>query len=434
MSPGDSRAGRKRIVITGLGAVTVVGTTPEAFHASLVQGRSGITRWKRPQDERWYSRVGGDLSDFDLAAHLEEQGGRYPAEHVKECRALMRAAPLVTRLVSAAALQAWHDAELPARIPPERIGHVLGGHNLNAGYFVENALVFHRDEPDYIEPLFGLHSLDTDVLSATSELLTVKGPSFTVGGACASGHLALLAGVDLLRAGRADAVLVTGAPIELEPMAVHSWALLDAISTRSFNDEPERASRPFDALREGFVPSEGAGALILETLASARGRRARIHGELLGMSSTSDACRLTRPDLDGQLRAIRLALEDARVTPDQVDYVNAHATSTPLGDTVEVAAIKAALGGRAHEIPVSSTKSMIGHCLSAAAILEMIATLLQIRDGVLHPTINQEQPDPELDLDFVPNQAREASLAVALSNSFGFGGINSCAVVGRWNG
>jgi len=431
MKPGEWRDAGQRIVITGMGAVTVVGDAPDSFHDALIAGRSGITRWKQPRDDRHYSRIGGDLGDFDLAAHLAAQSGRYPAAQVKHCLSLMRAAPLAARLVAAAALQAWHDAGMPMMYEPERIGHILGGHNLNAGYIVENNLIFHQDDPDYIEPLFGLFCLDTDVLSATSELLTLKGPSFTVGGACASGHTALLTAVDLLRAGRADAFVVSGAPIELEPVAVHSWALMDAISFRSFNDAPERASRPFDSLREGFVPSEGAGALILETLQGARSRHARIHGELLGTSATSDASRLTRPDLQGQQRAIRLSLEDARISPDRVDYVNAHATSTPLGDSVEVAALKAALGTHAGRIPVNSTKSMIGHCLSAAAILELVATLQQMRHGVVHPTINQEQPDPELDLDFVPNQARAARIDVALSNSFGFGGINSCVVVGR---
>lgn len=415
-----------------MGVVSVVGDSTETFHESLIAGRSGISRWKQPRDDRHYSRIGGDLSDFDIVAHLQRRAAVYPAEQTKRCLALMRAVPLVPKLVVAAALQAWHDAG-PPDILPTRIGHVLGGHNLNVGYIGKNVLTFHQDDPDYIEPLYGLLSLDTDVLSATSELLGLKGPSFTVGGACASGNLALLAAVDLLRAGRADAMLVSGAPIELEPVALQGWALMDALSIRTFNDEPERASRPFDALREGFVPSEGSGALILETLESARARGARIHAELLGASGTSDASRLTRPDLDGQLRAMQLALDDARINPDQVDYLNAHATSTPLGDAVEVAAIKAALGSHARKIPVNSTKSMIGHCLSAAGIVELIATLLQMSHGVVHPTINQDHADPELDLDFVPNQAREATIDIAMSNSFGFGGINSSVVVGRLN-
>jgi 3-oxoacyl-(acyl-carrier-protein) synthase len=429
MRRAPGRDADRRVVVTGLGVVSVVGDTTESFLSSLLEGRSGITRWKRPPEHYPYARIGGDLSDFDLAGHLQRQ--HYSPAKVKECLRLMRAAPRVPRLVAAAALQAYHDAGLPNGLPPERIGHVLAGHNLNAGYIVENSLTFHQDEPDYIEPLFGLFCLDTDVLSATSELLGLRGPSFTVGGACASGNLAIGAGVDLVRAGRADAVVVTGAPIELEPVALHAWALLDAIAMRSFNDEPERASRPFDALREGFVPGEGAGAVVLETLAGARARGAAIHGEVLGTSAVSDASRLTRPDLAGQTRAMELALADAGVAPDDVDYVNAHATSTPIGDAVEVAALKAALGNRASHIPVNSTKSMIGHCLSAAALIELVATLLQMRRGMVHPTINQEAPDPELDLDFVPNQARDARIDVALSNSFGFGGLNACVVVGR---
>ena len=432
MTDRGARDSRTRIVITGMGVVTTLGETPESFHEALVAGRSGITEWKRPHDPRLPSRIGGDLSDFDLSAHLAENSGRYAPATIKRCLALMRAAPLVPRLVAAAALQAHHDANIDGRIAPERISHVLAGHNVNMGYIVENGLTFYREDPDYIEPLFGLLCLDTDVLSATSELLTLKGPSFTVGGACASGNMALLAAVDLLRSGRADAALVTGAPIELEPVGLHSWSMIEAISTRSFNDEPARASRPFDARREGFVPSEGAGALMLETLDSADARGAHIHAELLGVSAGADASRLTRPDLDGQVHAMKLALEDAGITPGDVDYINAHATSTPLGDTVEVQAVKAVFGKRAHEIPISSTKSMLGHCLSAAAVVEMVATLLQMRHGVLHPTINQEEPDPELDLDFVPNHSRPAVIDVALSNSFGFGGMNSCAVVSRF--
>jgi 3-oxoacyl-(acyl-carrier-protein) synthase len=406
MTARAGRDARQRFVITGLGVVSVVGDSTETFHAALVEGRSGITKWKRPRDARHYSRIGGDMSDFDLAAHLDRNASRYPVEQTKRCLALMRSAPLVPRLVAAAALQAWHDAGGLTGAAAERVGHTVAGHNLNTGYLVENCLTFHQDDPDYMEPLFGLLALDTDVLSATSELLGLKGPSFTVGGACASGNLALVAAVDLLRSGRADAILVSGAPIELEPVALHAWAMLDAISIRSFNDDPARASRPFDALREGFVPSEGSGTIVLETLEHARARGARVHAELLGVSATSDASRLTRPDIDGQLRAMRLALDDAGVSPSQVDYINAHATSTPLGDTVEVAAIKAALGERAARIPVNSTKSMIGHCLSAAGIVELIATVLQMSHGVVHPTINQEQPDPDVDLDVVPNHSR----------------------------
>jgi len=416
-----------------MGAVTVVGDSPSRFYESLLAGRSGITRWKRADRmSGCASRIGGDLSDFDLAGHLRGLGFPGGEDLGKRCLTVMRAAPRVTKLVAAAALQAHADANSLRGVPPERTAHVLAGHNLNAGYVVENALVFHRDEPDYIEPLFGLLCLDTDVLSTTSELLDLRGPSFTVGGACASGNLAVLAALDLLRAGRADAAVVSGAPIELEPVSLHGWSLIEAITTRSFNDDPARASRPFDARREGFVPSEGAGALILETLEGASGRGARIHGEILGGSATSDASHLTRPDREGQIRAMREAMDDAGIEAAEVDYVNAHATSTPMGDAVEVAAIEAALGPRARRIPVNATKSMIGHCLSAAGVLEIIATLLQTVHGRIHPTINLDHPDPELDLDFVAEGPRAASIGVAISNSFGFGGLNSSVVVGRF--
>ncbi|MEM9484965.1 MAG: beta-ketoacyl-[acyl-carrier-protein] synthase family protein, partial [Cyanobacteria bacterium P01_F01_bin.116] len=236
--------------------------------------------------------------------------------------------------------------------------------------------------------------------------------------------------LDLIRSGRASAVMVSAAAMELSPIWLQGWTLINAISFRSFNDEPTRASRPFDKRREGFVPSEGAGVVVLESLASARERGACIHAELLGASSTSNASRLTKPGLDGQSRAMFCALQDARVEPEQVDYINAHATSTPLGDASEVAAIKKVFGSHAYQIPINSTKSILGHCLTASSMVEMITTILQMKHSLVHPTINLEDPDPELDLDFVPHQAREHAIDIALSNSFGFGGLNSSIVVG----
>ena len=429
---GTTRPDSQRVVVTGMGVVTPIGDTLETFWTALVEGRSGIGHWKRPIDERCYARIGGDMSDFDLAAHLQRQG--YAPDVVKRCLALMRVSPLVPKLVVAAALQAWHDAGFTEPPDAGRIGHVMAGHNVNAGYIVQNALTFYQTDPDYIEPLFGLVALDSDVLAVTSELLSLRGTSFTVGGACASGNVALLAALDLLRAGRADAVLVSGAPIEHEQVAMHSWTMLEALSFRSFNDAPERACRPFDALREGFVASEGAGALVLEKLEGARARGARIYAELLGAAVTSDACRLTRPDPDGQVRAMQLALDDAHADAGEVDYVNAHATSTRLGDAVEASAIACVLGARARDVPVNATKSMLGHCLTAAGVVEAVATVLQMTRGVVHPTINQEQDDPEIELDVVPNRARPAAISLALSNSFGFGGYNSTIVLGRFVG
>jgi 3-oxoacyl-(acyl-carrier-protein) synthase len=430
MGANDQDSSGRRVVVTGMGIVTTIGESLSEYLSALIAGRSGITRWKH-MDERSDSKIGGDMSDFDVEAHVARVGKGYSPAMIQLAQKLLRATPLSGRLTAAAALQAFVDAGMPdARLDSERLGHVLAGHNLNMDYIVQNVLTYH-DEPDFIDPLFGLLVMDTDVLSVISELLTVKGPSFTVGNACASGNLAVLAGLDLIRSGRADAVIVSGGAFGLDPMTLHGWAMIEALSCRSFNEEPARASRPFDTRREGFVPSEGAGALVLETLTGARKRGARMYAELLGAASTSDASRLTKPHLDGQVRVIHGALRDARITPEQIDYINAHATSTPLGDAVEVAAIKAVFGDHAYRIPINATKSMLGHCLTAAGVVELVATILQMANDVVHPTINQEEQDSQLDLDFVPNEARQHRIEVAISNAFGFGGLNSCVVVGR---
>jgi 3-oxoacyl-(acyl-carrier-protein) synthase len=329
-------------------------------------------------------------------------------------------------------MQAFTDARAENAIAPERIAHVCAGQNLSLSYYAENLRSFEQ-HPDDIEPLLGMIALDTDTVGVVCELLNLRGPCSLVGGACASGNLALLSGLDLIRSGRADAVVVTGAPSSFDSMILHAWTMIDALTFQSFNDEPERASRPFDARREGFVPSEGAGAVVLESLASARHRGAKVRAEIVGAAATSDACRLPKPHEEGQVRAMRNALLDAGIGADEIDYVNAHATSTPLGDAVEVGALKTVFGRHAYEIPVNSTKSMIGHCLTSAAVMELVATLLQMEHGMVHPTINQEEPDPALDLDFVPNRARAHRIDKAISNSFGFGGINSSIVVARIN-
>lgn len=420
----------KTVVVTGMGIVTPCGESVAEFHASLAAGRSGITRWKR-DTTKICSKIGGDMCRFDFSAHLARVGSSYPLR-LKECaQLLLRTAPLAPRLSMAAALQAYLDAGLPdPALPPERFGHILGGTNFNASYILENAVTF-DEEPDFIEPLYGVMALDTDVLARVSDLLALKGPSWTVGNACGSTNIALITGMDLIRSGRADAVMVTGASGMLDPLILHSWAMLGALSSESFNERPEQASRPFDLKREGFVPSEGAAAVVLEALASAHARGATVHARLRGGASASDGTCQIRPSAEGQMRAIRAALADARVNPEQIDYVNAHATSTPLGDQVEVSAIKGALGSQVYRIPVNSTKSMTGHLLNAAALVELIATILEMENGFVHPTINLEEPGEHLDLDFVPNRAREHKVNIALSNSFGFGGLNSSLIIER---
>ena len=418
----------RTVAVTGMGIVTPNGETVPEFLDALVTGRSGITRWKRDA-ARMASKIGGDMSEFSIAAHFERVGKSYPARLKEAAKVILRSAPLAPHLAIAAALRAFVDAGLPdPSLAPECIGHILGGTNFNASYILQNGNTF-NDEPDFIEPLYGVMVLDTDVLARVCDLLTLKGPSWTVGNACGSANIALITGMDLIRSRRAEAVVVTAASGGLDPVLLHSWATLGALSADSFNDEPARASRPFDRRREGFVPSEGAAAVVLETLAGARARGAPIHAKLLGGGSASDATRQIRPSQEGQMRAMRAALKDARLNPEQLDYCNAHATSTPLGDQIEVAAIKSVLGEHAYKIPVNATKSMTGHLLNAAALVELVAVVLQMENNFVHATINLEEQDKELDLDFVPNQAREYKSRRVMSNSFGFGGLNSSLII-----
>lgn len=419
-----------RVVITGMGAVSPLGECIDEYLAALRSGRSGIAQWQRT-DGLGFSKIGGDMSSFDLKAHLDSVGATYPDPVKKIAQKLLRTTPLSGQLTAAAALQAYCSSGLSvADSNATPTGHILAGHNLNMPYAYENVFRY-QEEPRYIDSRYGLLALDTDVLAVIAELLGLRGPCFMVGGACASGNLALLTALDTLRLGRADAVVVTGGASTLDFVMRQGWSLINALTIRSFNETPEQASRPFDARREGFVPSEGSGAIVLETLKSAEARGATIYAELLGAASTSSASRLTHPNLEAQTRVMQEALDDAGIVAEQVDCINAHATSTPAGDAVEVEAFKVVLGKHAYRIPVNSTKSMLGHCVTSSAILELIAVILQMQHGFVHPTINQTDPDPELDLDFVPNEARPYQMQIVLSNAFGFGGLNSSVVVGK---
>jgi 3-oxoacyl-(acyl-carrier-protein) synthase len=424
------RDDERRVVVTGMGVITSMGETPEDFSEALVHGRSGIDRWKKVDGSRIYAKIGGDISDFDIKVHLARYGKDYPSELVQRALRLLRDVPLPANGVAAAAMRAYLDSGIDGQVRPERFGHILGGHNLNTWYCIENYLAF-DEEPEFTDPMYLPRRLDTHVVSVNSEIFGLKGPAWTVGSACSSGNVAVVTAMDIIRAGRADAMLVTASSETADLVGLQSLALLGALSVESFNDEPQRASRPFDKRREGFVAAGGGAAVILETLAGARRRGAPILGEILGGASSCDASSITKPNVEGQVNALKGALEDAGVNPEDVNYINAHATSTPIGDAVEVQAIKAVFGEHAYKIPINATKSMTGHALTGAGGIELVATLLQMRGGFVHPTINLEDPDPECDLDFVPIVARDHRIDVAVSNGFGFGGLNTTIVVGR---
>jgi 3-oxoacyl-[acyl-carrier-protein] synthase II len=408
----------RRVVITGMGAITPLGHSVEEFWANLVAGRSGVARMTLCDPSGYPCQVAAEVKDWDPEAYIER----------REARRMARFAQFAV----AAARQAVADAGLDLQaLDLTRVGVVLG--NGNGGYpDIEQAVrtIVERGGMR-IDPLFLPKSLPNMAAAQVSLQLGLKGYNSTVVTACAAATQAIGEAAELVRRGRMDVVLTGGTEAGISQLGLAAFAVMRALTTR--NDAPERASRPFDRDRDGFVPAEGAGVFVLETLAHARARGARVLAEVAGAAASADAYHIVAPCADGEgaARAIRWALADAGIAPGEVDYINAHGTSTPLNDTAETLAIKAALGEHAYQVPVSSTKSMIGHALGAAGALETVAAVKSIETGVIHPTINYETPDPECDLDYVPNEARRADVRVVLKNSFGFGGQNACLVLRR---
>lgn len=391
----------------------------------LLSGRSGITYWQQ-MPPGVQSRLGGDLSSFNAADHLATWADPYATQG----KSILRASSQPARMVAASIYQALESASVLDRCD-ERTAHVHGGHNTNERFVYEQAGEFASD-PEFVDPLYALTAYDTDPLAASNELFGIRGPAFTVGGACASSNVALVVALDLLRTGRADRAVVSSVAMEASPLALQGFALIDALAGETFSDQPTRASRPFDVRREGFVPSEGAAAVVIEAIDSAVERGAHIHALLLGGAIASAACRGTRTDVGAQGRAIGSALTDAGVEASQVDYINAHATSTPIGDRNEVDALRRVFGARLGGVAINASKSMLGHALQAAGMLELIAVVGQIEAGRVHPTLNLDEVDPAMrDLDLVRECSRRQQVEVALSNAFGFGGVNAILVVGR---
>ena len=418
----------KRIVVTGMSVISPLGDTLTGFYEKLIAGTSGITRWKFFDDARVYSKVGGDLSDYDAKARLATFEGRIPNANFARARKLMRGAPWSTRLSVLTSLDAWLHAGLSFDRDMSRCATLLAGHNLNENYLLRNHRTFIESEPDWIDAQAALLDLDTDHASSISEVLGSHGASYTMGGACASANIALRSAIDEIRHHGHDVAVMTGGALEFSPMGLHAMALLDAITTKSFNDAPERASRPYDVLREGFVPSHGAGTLILESYEHACARGATIYGEVLGCVAMSDANHMPTPSTDGQVATVRCLLQEANIAPEQIDFVSAHATSTPQGDIAELRAIREVFGAHAKNLFINAPKSMLGHTCWSAPVVETIAALLQMKNGRLHPSINIDQLDPEVDLNVCANQAVAHQIQIFLKNSFGFGGINCCAL------
>src|ERR671937_2152230 len=406
----------RRVAVTGLGAVTPLGNDAPSTWSAAIGGESGID-WIQSFDASAYPvRVAAEVKGFDPSSVASP----------KEVRKLERN----VLLSLAAAKEALADAALDS-FDPMRVGIVFGTAIGGFNGIVEQSEVMRERGPDRVSPNFLPNVL---VDSASGQLaieLGIRGPNYAVVSACATGSHTIGEGAELIRNGHADAILAGGTEACIHPLILAGFTSMRGLATA--NGDPTKASRPFDATREGFVMSEGAGVVVLEELEAAQGRGADIYAEVLGYGASNDAYHMAAPDPSsvGVIEMMRSALERSGVAPDEVDYINAHGTSTPLGDAAETKAIKEVFGDHAYELAVSSTKSVMGHTLGAAGAVEAIMCALAIRDGMLPPTINYANPDPDCDLDYVPNEARKADVRVALSNAMGLGGHNGCVLLGR---
>jgi 3-oxoacyl-[acyl-carrier-protein] synthase II len=411
------RDGPRRVVVTGMGAVTPVGLDVASTWDAVVHGRSGIAMVQRFDTSDLDVKIGGEVKNFDPTTYMDR----------KEARRMDR----FLHLGIVAAQEAMRDAEL--KIGPdnaEQVGVLVGSGIGGIQTIVDAAIVLHTRGPDRVSP-FVVPMMLPDMLAGLIAIqMGAKGPNFGVVSACATAGHALGEAAEIIRRGDAEVMLAGGSEAPLTRIGLASFDSMRALSRR--NDEPERASRPFDAELDGFVLAEASSLLVLEDLGHAVKRGARIYAELTGYGSTADAYHITAPSEGGEgaARAMQLALRKAGLQPSEVDYINAHGTSTPHNDRTETVAIKSVFGE--HAPPVSSTKSMTGHLIGASGAVETIICIKTILEGCLPPTINYEHPDPECDLDYVPNMARRKRVNAALTNSFGFGGHNTTIVVQRF--
>jgi 3-oxoacyl-[acyl-carrier-protein] synthase II len=414
------RGNRPKVVVTGMGAITPLGLNVQDTWQALIEGRSGIGRITQFDASAYPTQIAGEVKGFDPGEYMD----------VREARRMAR----FSQFAVAGAKMALEDAGLTVHeSTAEDVGVVIG--TAIGGALVESEmahLILLNKGVRRVPPLFVPSMIPSAAAHHVACAFGIRGYSSTVVGACASGNQAIGEGARAIRDGSAQVVIAGGTESTMCELALAGICAMRALSTR--NDEPERASRPFDAERDGFVVSDGCGVLVLESLDHAMARGARVYAEVLGYGVSSDAYHVSAPHPEGRgsALAMRRAIADAGLKPEDIRYINAHATATPIGDPAEVVAIKSVFGSRAYEIPVNATKSMIGHLLGAAGAVEAIATIMTIQEGILHPTINYEHPDPECDLDCVPNEARRTQVDIALSNSFGFGGQNACLVFRSW--
>jgi 3-oxoacyl-[acyl-carrier-protein] synthase II len=410
---------KRRVVMTGAGAVTPVGNTAEEFWTSLLAGRSGIGPITRFDASQMPTRIAGEIKGFDPLKYIDKKDDRKFDRFLK--------------YAVACAAMAVEDAGLKTdRVDATRFGVLVGSGIGGIETLLEQYAILTEKGPDRVSPFFVPMIIVNMASGVVSMRFGAKGPNSSVVTACATGNHAIGDATRIIQRGDADVMIAGGSEAIIIPLTIAGFCQMKAMSTR--NDDPTRASRPFDAERDGFVCGEGGGLVILESLEHALARDARIYAEVVGYGMTGDAHHMTAPDPegDGAARAMTAALRDAALEPSSVGYINAHGTSTPYNDKFETIAIKRVFGDHAKKLAVSSTKSMTGHLLGAAGGIEAIATAFALHHCILPPTMNYEKPDPDCDLDYIPNQARKQDVEVALSNAFGFGGTNATLALRKY--
>jgi 3-oxoacyl-[acyl-carrier-protein] synthase II len=408
-----NRTLKRRVVITGLGAITPLATGVEESWRKLCQGKSGVARITKFDPSGFNVQIAAELKDFHPEDFLDK-------------KKIRRTDPFIQYALVAARM-AIDDAGFTINgNNASRVGVVLGSCAGGMNMYGKNLCALCNEGPEKVSPFFIPGFIANMAVGEVSMDFGARGPSKCVVTACATGNNCIGDAFRLIQYDEADAMIAGGSDAYILPIAIAGFDKMRTLSRR--NNEPEKASRPFDKDRDGFIIGEGAGVVILEEMESAIRRGAKIYAELIGYGSNIDSFHITEPDWENQARCLKLALSDAAISPGDVEYINAHGTSTVINDVSETKAIKAALGEHSKKVPISSNKSMFGHLLGAAGAVEAIFTVLTIRDGIIPPTINYDTPDPECDLDYVPNIARKAQVNIALSNSFGFGGINATLV------
>jgi len=410
---------KRRVVVTGMGAVTPVGNSVGEFWEALKAGKSGIDRVTKFDPADFTTRIAGEVKNFDPLNYIDK----------KEARRMDTA----EQYSIATSQQAYDDAKLNSdSFDPCRAGVVIGSGIGGIETLEKQLAILFKQGPSRVSPFFIPMMIVDMCAGLVSMRFGFKGPNYATVSACATSAHAIGDSFKIIQRDDADLMMAGGSEASITPSSMAGFCSARAISTR--NDEPQRASRPFDKERDGFVMAEGSGMLILESLDHARKRKAKIYAEVVGLGMSADAYHITAPEPEGEgaTRSMRLALKDGDLAPESVDYINSHGTATELGDIAETLAIKKVFGERAYQIPVNATKSMIGHLLGATGAVELIAGIKCMEEGILHPTVNYEFPDPRCDLDYVPNKARGKEINVFISNSFGFGGHNATLAVRKF--